>query len=138
MPRVQRAHYVLAVHDLARSARWFERVLGCACAEVDKGNWVFCTVGPVVFMLGACPDAPDPAGLGDHRYFAYLVVDDVDAFHERAAREIAALGQGEVRKAPTDEPWGMREMALATDDGRRLMVAQTLEGDSEAWPAPGT
>ena len=52
------------------------------------------------------------------------VVDDVDAFHERALREAA-----EVRKAPRDEPWGMREMALRTVDGHRMMLATKLDAD---------
>jgi hypothetical protein len=35
-----------------------------------------------MIMLGSCPDAMKPADLGDHSYFAYFVVDDVDGFYE--------------------------------------------------------
>ena len=129
--KVLRSHYVLAVPDLARSRDWYERTLGCTSEEVDPGNWVFCTCDAVVFMLGHCPDAIPVTDLGDHQYFAYLVVDDVDAFHERASREGA-----DIIKPPRDEPWGMREMALRTVDGHRMMIATTLNATSDAWPAP--
>ncbi|MGD1915396.1 MAG: VOC family protein [Phycisphaerales bacterium] len=118
---IQSHHYVLAVHDLDRTRDWYQRVLGCEAEEVDPGNWVFLSTDGVTFMCGRCPDATSPADLGDHAYFAYLVVDDVDSWHERAEREGA-----DVLKAPKDEPWGMREMALRTVDGHRMMVASKL------------
>jgi len=46
-------------------------------------------------MLGHCPDAPSPREIGDHSYFAYLVVDDVDDLHadlvEKGAIVLQAL-----------------------------------------------
>ncbi|MCA9303997.1 MAG: VOC family protein [Phycisphaerales bacterium] len=119
---IQSAHYVLAVHDLDRSRDWYERVLGCETEIVDDGNWMFFSRDGVTFMCGRCADAIDPNDLGDHQYFAYLVVDDVDAFHARAVEAGA-----EVRKPPRDEPWGMREMALRTVDGHRMMLASRTE-----------
>jgi uncharacterized glyoxalase superfamily protein PhnB len=112
---------VLAVHDLERSAVWYQRVLGCDRRDVDPGNWVFCGSGAVTFQLGRCPDAVPASELGDHSYVAYLTVDDLDAFHARALAEGA-----EVLKPPTDEPWGRREMALRSPDGHRYMLAQAL------------
>lgn len=120
--KILRNHYVLAVHDLERSRDWYERVLGCQADEVDPGNWVFMDAGGVSFMLGRCPDAIAPHDTGDHSYFAYLVVDDVDAFHERAKSAGA-----DIMKAPTDEAWNMREMALRTVDGHRMMIATRLD-----------
>lgn len=119
---ILRNHYVLAVHDLGRTRDWYQRVLGCAAEEVDPGNWVFLSRDDVAFMCGRCPDSISPVEAGDHAYFAYLVVDDVDAWHERAVREGA-----EVLKAPRNEPWAMREMALRTCDGHRMMVASKLD-----------
>jgi len=108
---------VLAVHDLARSSEWYERVLGCESAEIDGGGWIFCRQGAVTFMLGLCPDVVPAADIGDHSYVAYLRVDDVDAFHARAVDADA-----DVLKPPIDEPWGMREMALRSPDGHRYML----------------
>lgn len=134
-PLLRRAHVVLAVPDLDRSRAWYEMVLGCTAAEPDPGNWLFMTRDVVVFMLGRCPDALPVPELGDHAYVAYLVVDDVDALHDQAEAAMRTVG-GRVRKAPVDEPWGMRECALETVDGHRLMLGRVLHGDSDAWPAP--
>jgi len=120
-------HYVLAVPDLERSRDWYERVLGCETEVIDEGNWLFFRRDRVTFMCGRCTDAIPVPDLGDHQYFAYLVVDDVDAFHARAVAENA-----EILKAPRDEPWDMREMALRTVDGHRMMIATRLEGDTSA------
>ncbi len=133
--RVLTNHHVLAVPDLERSRRWYERVLGCRADDVDPGNWVFMHRDAVVFLLGRCPDAIAVPELGDHQYFAYLVVDDVDAFHARAVDGIADAG-GEVLGAPQDRPWGMREFALRTVDGHRLMVATNIGRPNRAWPGP--
>jgi uncharacterized glyoxalase superfamily protein PhnB len=72
-------------------------------------------------MLGRCPDVPAASELGDHSYVAYLRVDDADAFHRRAL----AAG-AEVLKAPTNEPWGMREFGLRSPDGHRFMLGQPI------------
>jgi uncharacterized glyoxalase superfamily protein PhnB len=69
-------------------------------------------------MLGRCPDAPPASELGAHSYVAYLNVDAVDEFYDRAV----AAG-ADIRKPPTDEPWGMRELGLRSPDGHRFMLA---------------
>ncbi len=115
------ANPVLAVRDLTTSTAWYARVFGCTVSEPDPGNWAFCKTGAVTFMLGRCPDALPAFQLGDHSYVAYLTVTDVDAFHHRAVTEAA-----EILKAPIDEPWGMREMAVRTPDGHRFMLGQPL------------
>ena len=113
-----RSHPVLAVHDLDRSAAWYEAVLGCTRRDVDPGHWVFCRSGDVDLMLGRCPDAAPASAIGDHSYVAYIEVDDVDAVHARA------VGAGaDVLKPPTDEAWGRRELALRSPDGHRFMLA---------------
>ena len=66
-------------------------------------------------MLGRCPEVFPASELGDHSYVAYLNVDSVDEFHERAVAE-----QADVLKPQTNRPWGMREMALRNPDGFRL------------------
>lgn len=119
--RITSNHHVLGVHDLERSRDWYERVLGCETEVVDEGKWHFFSRDGVTFMCGRCPDAIDPRELGDHQYFAYLLVDDLHAFHERAQGADA-----DIIKPPRDEPWGMREMGLRTVDGHRIMLAQRL------------
>jgi catechol 2,3-dioxygenase-like lactoylglutathione lyase family enzyme len=123
VPEILRSNPVLAVHDLDRSGAWYEAVLGCTLDAVDPGNWLFATApgGGTTFMLGRCPDAAPASEIGDHSYVAYLHVDDVDAFHAQAVTHGA-----EVLKPPTDEPWKMRELALRTPDGHRLMLGQAI------------
>ena len=117
--RISASHPVLAVHDLDQSGSWYRDVLGCEVYDPDPGNWRFCREGEVIFMLGRCPDALHARELGDHSYVAYLFVDDVDSFYAHAL----AVG-AEVLKTPSDEAWGMRELALRSPDGHRFMLGQ--------------
>lgn len=122
MPHILKNHYVLAVPDSARSARFFVDVLGFEAMPVDDDGWRFVRKDNLIVMLGSCPNAIPPDQLGDHSYFAYLVVDDVDDYFE----QIRAAG-AETANEPTDEPWGMRQFGLATPDGHRIMIGQTIE-----------
>lgn len=119
--RITASDPVLAVHDLDLSGQWFRDVLGAELDDPDPGNWRFCRTADVTFMLGRCPDVVPASELGDHSYVAYLHVDDVDGFYEHAV----AAG-AEVLKTPTDEPWGMREMALRSPDGHRFMLGHPI------------
>ena len=75
-------------------------------------------------MTGHCPGEPPSSEIGEHSYVAHLHVDDIDALYaEWAARNAI------VQQTPADKPWGMREMLVATPDGHRIMVGQTLKAD---------
>jgi len=117
---IRQHRYVLAVPDLARSAAFYRSVLGFEVRELAPG-WMLYVKDSCSIMAGACPDAIPPSELGDHSYFAYLVVDDVDAYHERAV----SLGT-EIIKSLRDEPWHMREFGLRTADGHRIMIGSHL------------
>ena len=110
-----RPRYVLAVPDLAKSAAWYRDVLGFAIYEIGDPGWRFYVRDGVFIMAGECRDAMPPRELGDHSYFAYIEVEEVDALHD----EVAAKG-AEILKPLRDEPWGMREFALRTIDGHRI------------------
>jgi uncharacterized glyoxalase superfamily protein PhnB len=112
--------YVLAVPDLAVSSAFYRDVLGFEIRELAPG-WLMYASGACRIMAGECRDALPPRELGDHSYFGYLVVDDVDAYHRR----VASAG-GEIVKPLRTEPWGMREFAVRTVDGHRLMIGQEL------------
>lgn len=116
---IRRTIFVLAVSDLVRSGTFYRDVLGFEIREIGDPGWRMFVRDECRIMAGQCPDAIPAAELGDHSYFAYLVVDDVDAYYERAA----AAG-AEIIKALASEPWGMREFALRTVDGHRIMVGQ--------------
>ena len=113
--------YVIAVHDLKRSAAFYRDVLGFEIREIGDPGWLFFERDAVLVMAGRCPDAIAPKDLGDHSYFAYIGVDDIDAFHDR----VRAAG-AELVKPLRDEPWGMREFGVRTADGHRIMFASPL------------
>lgn len=120
---ITKTHFVLAVPDLERSAAFYRDVLGFEIREIGDPGWRFFEKDACVIMAGECPDAIPPSQLGDHSYFAYLSVDDVDAFYD----SVVAKG-AQVTKRPRNEPWGMREFGLRTIDGHRIMFGQSIAG----------
>lgn len=119
---IQRTMYVLAVADLERSAEFYRDVLGFEIQEIGDPGWRMFTREACRIMAGHCPDAKSPAELGDHSYFGYFVVTNVDEFHRNAVSHGAML-----IKTLRDEPWGMREFGLETVDGHRIMIGQEID-----------
>lgn len=113
---------VLAVQDLAVSTRYYVDVLGFKL-DFKVPGWSFLSRDDFGLMLGECPDQPPASELGDHSYFAYLRVDDVDQFY----RDLAARG-AQMRLPPEDKPWGMREFGIRTPDGHRITCGQEIHG----------
>jgi catechol 2,3-dioxygenase-like lactoylglutathione lyase family enzyme len=120
MPTILQNHYVLAVHDVKRSARFYVDVLGFEIVSQPDG-WIFVKKDQCMIMLGECPDDMHPSELGCHNYFAYLRVDDVDAYYAQV-RGGGVETLGEV----ADQPWGMREFGLRTPDGHRIRIGQVI------------
>ncbi|MEC9347940.1 MAG: VOC family protein [Pseudomonadota bacterium] len=124
--RIVANHYVLAVPDIAVTARWWIDVLGFALVGEPEG-WKLLRRDSCMVMIGECPDAIPPHDLGDHSYFGYLVVDDVDAwFADIRTRDTEILFE------PADKPWGMREMGVRTPDGHRVMIGQDIDPPAPA------
>lgn len=119
---IQRTIYVLAVTDLEASSAYYRDVLGFTIYEIGDPGWRMFELDGCRIMAGHCPDAVPAGDLGDHSYFAYFVVDDVDGYHEA----VVANG-GDVIKPLQSEPWGMREFGVSTVDGHRIMIGQDLD-----------
>ncbi len=111
--------YVLAVNDLERSATFYRERLGFEVREIGDPGWRMFVRDACRIMAGDCPDATPAAALGDHSYFAYWVVGDVDALHAEYTRAGVDL-----IKTLRSEPWGMREFGIRTIDGHRIMIGQ--------------
>ena len=119
---IQRTIYVLAVKNLEESAAFYRDVLEFTIHEIGDPGWRMFVKDSCQIMAGHCPDAIHPSDLGDHSYFGYFVVDDVDNYYE------AVVSKGaEVIKPLKSESWGMREFGLKTIDGHRIMIGQGLE-----------
>jgi catechol 2,3-dioxygenase-like lactoylglutathione lyase family enzyme len=120
MAKITTHHYVLAVPDAARTAEFFTQQLGFEPRPVADPGWRFVARDGFMVMLGSCPDAIPPGQLGDHSFFAYLVVDDVDGyFREEQTKGVQGL------RPPEDKPWGMREFCIKTPDGHRIMIGKS-------------
>ena len=123
MPQILQNHYVLAVHDVRRSAEFYVRMLGFRIV-LEPDGWIFVAKDNCTIMLGECPNDMHPSELGCHNYFAYLRVDDADRYyHELKANGAETLSEIE------DKPWRMREFGLRTPDGHRITIGQLLSED---------
>lgn len=121
MPNISKTSFVIAVHDLQSSAAFYREVLGFTIHTIPDPGWLFYTSGNCTIMAGQCPDSIPPSQLGDHSYFAYLQIEDIDAFYN----SVRAAGV-KIIKPLRDESWGMREFALLTVDGHRIMYASPI------------
>jgi len=113
--------FVLAVPDFDRSAAWFRDVLGFRILWDDATDWRLVERGGIRIMLGHCPGATPPSGIGSHNLFGYIEVGDVDALH------VELTGRGALCSAPTDTAYGMREIVVTTNDGHRIVFGQVRE-----------
>ena len=121
MPRILQNHYVLAVHDAAKTSRFFEE-LGFEVV-LEPPGWVFVQKDDCRVMLGECRDAAPPSELGDHSYFGYLRVDDAHSYY----RELTAKGV-DISSPLSDKPWGMREFGVRSPEGHRITIGQWIGG----------
>lgn len=122
MSQFQQLRSVIAVPDLAASAAFYQDVLGFTVREIGDPGWRFYERDGCVIMAGECPgDLPAPE-IGSHSYFAYVVVEGIDAYYA----EVHDRG-GKLVKPLRTEPWGMREFGIYTVDGHRMMFGEPVE-----------
>lgn len=122
MPEILRTRFVIAVHDLQKSAAFYRDVLGFEIHTIPDPGWLFYTSGECTIWAGQCTDALSPAQLGDHSYFAYLEIEDINSFYDSVRAKGAMIA-----KSLRDEPWGMRECGLVTADGHRIMFGSSIQ-----------
>ena len=70
--------YVIAVRDLHEAASYYRDVLGFSIKEIGDDGWRLFERDGCRIMAGHCPDSIPARELGDHSYFAYIVVDDAE------------------------------------------------------------
>lgn len=120
MSEITKVRFVLAVLDLKRSTNYYTSTLGLII-DFEAPGWSFLSRGSFRVMLGECTDAIPPGELGDHSYYGYITVDDVDSLYS----EYQSAGV-EFTQPLASKPWGMREFGIRTIDGHRLMFGQEL------------
>lgn len=120
MPEILESTFVLAVNDLAASKRFYLDKLGFT-EDLNVDGWSFLSRGACKLRLGHCPDAIPMSKSQDHSWFAYLHVQNASALYQ----EIANNGV-EIWHMLADKPWGMREFAVVTPDGHRIVFGERL------------
>lgn len=120
-PTITSTTCVLAVNDLDVSRRYYCDVLGFT-EDLRIDGWSFLSRGACRLRLGHCPDATPISECQDHSWFAYLHVDNAAALNE----ELRATGVT-IWHPLEDKPWGMREFAIVTVDGHRLVFGQPID-----------
>lgn len=120
MPEITHTRHVLAVQNLEASVEFYTQQLGFKLLFEFPG-WAYLGRDAFVVMLGECADEPPASTLGDHSYFAYVVVEDIASIYEEY------LEKGvKIRKQLRTEDWGMKEFALQTLDGHRIMFGEAV------------
>lgn len=128
MPEILASTFVLAVQDLPASRRFYREKLGFV-EDLAVDGWAFLSRGACRLRLGHCPDALPMSRTPDHSWFAYLHVQDAAGLY----REVVANGV-EVWHPLDDKPWGMREFAIVTPDGHRIVFGETLSTKATKLP----
>ena len=128
MPEMTKTRFVLAVIDLARSTDYYTSVLGLVI-DFEVPGWSFLSRDGFRVMLGECADAIPAGELGDHSYYGYITVTDIDALHDEYQRREVQFTQ---RLA--DKPWGMRDFAISDPGDVLWRIGQNINTRSHATP----
>jgi catechol 2,3-dioxygenase-like lactoylglutathione lyase family enzyme len=120
MSEILLSTHVLAVNDLAASKRFYVEKLGFT-EDLSVEGWAFLSRGACRLRLGDCPDATPMSRNQDHSWFAYLHVHDARGLYEETVRNGV-----EIWHHIADKPWGMREFAIVTPDGHRIVLGEKL------------
>ena len=125
--RLREASPSFTVNDVDRSVRFYRDVLGFVVKEKwmkdGKLQGVEIAAGAVTFMLGQDDWKKGRNRQKGEAFRLYCVTaQNVD----RLAQAILARG-GELAQGPTDQPWGMRDFAVADPDGFKITIAAELK-----------
>lgn len=120
--RLRSASPGLTVNDLEKSLAWYRDVLGFTVKDQwehdGKLAGVELVAGSVVFMLSQDDWKKGRDRVKGQGFCIYCTtVQDVDRF----ARQIKARG-GTLLQEPRDEPWGIRDFAVADPDGFKITI----------------
>ena len=120
MSDITSSTFVLAVRDFRGAIRFYTEVLGFEETMRVEG-WSFLSRGSCKLRIGDCPGAEPMSKSPDHSWFAYLHVSDAKGLYEKyRSRGV------EIWHRLEDKPWGVREFAIATPEGHRLVFGEAL------------
>jgi catechol 2,3-dioxygenase-like lactoylglutathione lyase family enzyme len=111
---IKNTRFVIDVPDLQKSSAYYRDVLGFSVKDLGPG-WMLYTLESCFIMAG------EWRGRTPDGYFAYIEMDDIEAYYKRL---ISA--KAEILKELVSEPWGMKECLIRTSDGHKIMFGQDL------------
>ena len=120
MSEILTSTFVLAVQDLKTSKQFYLNKLGFT-EDFSVEGWAFLTRGACHLRLGHCPDAVPMLKSRDHSWFAYLHVSNAAGFYAEIVRNGV-----EIWHPLADKPWGMKEFAIVTPDGHRIVFGERI------------
>lgn len=120
MPEILESTFVLAVRDLKASKKFYLDKLGFV-EDLSVDGWAFLSRGACRLRLGDCPDALPMSNAPDHSWFAYLHVRDASDLYEESVKNGV-----EIWHKLADKEWGMREFAVVTPDGHRIVFGERM------------
>jgi len=126
MVRITATNPILRVSDVGASIRYYVEKLGFSLQFSWGEPLSFAGVARDGFEVMLCLE-----GQGQPGTWFTVWVDDVDALHD----EYVASG-ADVRRAPVDLPWGVREMNVADPDGHRIRFSTSSGRDAEPLDDP--
>ncbi len=116
---ITQARYVIAVADLSRTTSYYRDSLGFQVQWLDVPGWRLFVRDSCIIMAGECVDAPLVAEIGDHSYFAYLQVSEIEALYTDLVNHGVTI-----IKTLRSEVWGMHEFGIRTVDGHHIMFGE--------------
>jgi catechol 2,3-dioxygenase-like lactoylglutathione lyase family enzyme len=120
VPDILASTFVLAVCNLEVSKKFYVEKLGFT-EEMSVDGWSFLSRGACKLRLGDCPGITPMTDVPDHSWFAYLHVQAAEPlYHELVNNGV------EIWHSLADKPWGMREFAIVTPDGHRIVFGERL------------
>jgi catechol 2,3-dioxygenase-like lactoylglutathione lyase family enzyme len=120
VPDILGSTFVLAVNDLDVSRKFYIDKLGFV-EDLSVDGWSFLSRGACKLRLGHCPDVVPMSKTPDHSWFAYLHVGDITSLYQETRKNGV-----EIWHHLADKPWGMREFAIVTPDGHRIVFGERL------------
>lgn len=120
MPEFVSSTFVLAVTDLETSRSFYCEKLGFTEDRRAEG-WSFLSRGACRLRLGHCPTIRPMSKCQDHSWFAYLHVHDIAGLYQEVQKHAV-----EIWHPLADKAWGMREFAIVTPDGHRIVFGEPI------------
>jgi catechol 2,3-dioxygenase-like lactoylglutathione lyase family enzyme len=114
------SRYVLAVKNLKASADFYKSKLGFKTLW-EGGGWHFLIRDNIKIMMGECPEEQSADEIGDHSYFAYFEIENIDDLYDEFK-----LNKVQILSDIENKPWGQREFSIRTVDGHRINFGEEI------------